>query len=270
MVQFRRSKKVGPFRFTLSNRGISTSAGAGPLRISRGADGKYRRTVRVPGTGLYDTKVIGGQSHTTSRQRAQLAPDAGWYPDPTGGPGRKYWDGVLWHDAVPATAGTATTGKRGGTTKVVMAVAAVLLGLVAVGKLTESHNTNTGTSRQSSPVSAPASAAPDVVDITARGSAIIPGMQFPPGSTGSASGDGSAEIWQTPLLNSNLTELIRSQLPIAASMGGLAWCSEGRDPVTQQVTWTWGGYPEPTTMVTVIPGRGEVTISRDTNPADTC
>lgn len=60
MVGFRKSKKVGPFRFTLSKRGISTSAGAGPLRVTRGADGKYRRTVRVPGTGLYDTKVIGG------------------------------------------------------------------------------------------------------------------------------------------------------------------------------------------------------------------
>ena len=58
MVPFRKSKKFGPFRFTLSNRGLSTSAGAGPLRFGRGADGKVRRTIRVPGVGLYDTKVI--------------------------------------------------------------------------------------------------------------------------------------------------------------------------------------------------------------------
>lgn len=58
MVQFRKSKKVGPFRFTLSNRGLSSSVGAGPLRVSRGADGKVRRT--ISGGGFYDTKVIGG------------------------------------------------------------------------------------------------------------------------------------------------------------------------------------------------------------------
>jgi hypothetical protein len=39
-------------------RGLSTSVGAGPLRLSRGADGKVRRTIRVPGTGIYDTNVI--------------------------------------------------------------------------------------------------------------------------------------------------------------------------------------------------------------------
>lgn len=58
---FRKSKSFGPLRFTLTQNGISTSAGAGPLRVSRGADGKYRRTTRIPGTGLYNTEVIGGQ-----------------------------------------------------------------------------------------------------------------------------------------------------------------------------------------------------------------
>lgn len=60
MVQFRKSKKSGPFRFTLSQRGIGTSVGGGPFRLSLGADGRARRTVRVPGVGLYDTKTIGG------------------------------------------------------------------------------------------------------------------------------------------------------------------------------------------------------------------
>lgn len=26
----------------------------------------------------------------------------GWYPDPAGGPGQRYWDGVAWRDAAPA------------------------------------------------------------------------------------------------------------------------------------------------------------------------
>lgn len=67
MVQFRRSKKIGPFRLTVSKSGLGTSAGAGPLRISRGADGKIRRTIRLPGTGISDTKVMGGHK---SAQRA--------------------------------------------------------------------------------------------------------------------------------------------------------------------------------------------------------
>jgi hypothetical protein len=56
-THFRKSKKVGPVRFTLSERGLSTSVGAGPFRISRGVDGRTRRTVRIPGTGLYDTRT---------------------------------------------------------------------------------------------------------------------------------------------------------------------------------------------------------------------
>ena len=68
MVQYRKSKKVGPFRLTVSQRGISTSVGAGPLRVSRGADGRVRRTIRVPGTGIYDTKVVG-----TTRQARPAA-----------------------------------------------------------------------------------------------------------------------------------------------------------------------------------------------------
>ena len=42
-MSYRRSKKVGPLRFTVSQRGISTSIGGGPLRITHGADGKVRR-----------------------------------------------------------------------------------------------------------------------------------------------------------------------------------------------------------------------------------
>ncbi|WP_082958589.1 DUF4236 domain-containing protein [Mycobacterium sp. E3198] len=51
MVQYRESKKVGPVRFTASNRGISASVGSGPFRGTRRADGLYQRMVRVPGSG---------------------------------------------------------------------------------------------------------------------------------------------------------------------------------------------------------------------------
>jgi len=44
-LTFRRSKSFGPVRLTLSKRGLGVSAGAGGLRIGRGASG--RRTVSV-------------------------------------------------------------------------------------------------------------------------------------------------------------------------------------------------------------------------------
>ncbi len=73
-LQFRKSKAIGPLRLTLTNRGLSTSVGAGPLRVSRGADGEVRRTVRAPGVGLYDTKVVGEPSRRTSDRSAATAP----------------------------------------------------------------------------------------------------------------------------------------------------------------------------------------------------
>jgi membrane protein implicated in regulation of membrane protease activity len=57
--QYRKSKKVGPFRFTASKRGISSSVGFGGYRVTRRADGSYQRTVRTPGTGIYNTSRIG-------------------------------------------------------------------------------------------------------------------------------------------------------------------------------------------------------------------
>jgi hypothetical protein len=63
-IQFRRRKSLGPLRFSLSQRGLSTSIGGGPFRLLYGADGKVRRTIRAPGLGIWDTKVIG----TTGRR----------------------------------------------------------------------------------------------------------------------------------------------------------------------------------------------------------
>lgn len=68
MVKFRRAKKFGPARITISNRGLGISAGSGPVRVGLGADGKVRRTVRIPGTGISSTKVI---SENGKKQRAQ-------------------------------------------------------------------------------------------------------------------------------------------------------------------------------------------------------
>lgn len=72
--QFRKTKTFGPIRLSASKRGLGVSGGAGPLRVSRGADGKLRRTVRIPGTGLYDTQVIGSGTSADPAPPSQPAP----------------------------------------------------------------------------------------------------------------------------------------------------------------------------------------------------
>lgn len=117
MVRYRRSKKMGPFRITMSSRGISTSVGAGPFRITKGADGKVRRTIRVLGTGIYDTRVVSPAPPKSAGRKGQQnpmppvpypppqLPPAGWYADPSGEASLRYWDGRQWTsatDTIPA------------------------------------------------------------------------------------------------------------------------------------------------------------------------
>lgn len=59
MVQFRKSKQAGLFRVTATKKGLGMSVGKGPLRVSVSADGTVRRTISAPGTGVYDTRVVG-------------------------------------------------------------------------------------------------------------------------------------------------------------------------------------------------------------------
>lgn len=67
---FRKSAKFGPVRVTASKRGLGYSVGAGPVRLTRGASGRVTRTVRVPGTGIYDrTTISPGKRRSTTRPR---------------------------------------------------------------------------------------------------------------------------------------------------------------------------------------------------------
>ncbi len=66
---FRRSRKVGPFRFTLSKSGLSTSVGGKGLRVSSGPRGVY---VTSSAGGFYYRQRLGGGE--PPRQPAQAAP----------------------------------------------------------------------------------------------------------------------------------------------------------------------------------------------------
>lgn len=50
--RYRKSVNVGPFRFTASKSGISTSFGGKGARITKMANGRTRTTFSVPGTGI--------------------------------------------------------------------------------------------------------------------------------------------------------------------------------------------------------------------------
>jgi hypothetical protein len=65
MVRLRKSTSFGPFRVTASKSGLSLSGGVRGARASVNTKGRVRRTVGIPGTGVYDTKQIG-----TSRRRS--------------------------------------------------------------------------------------------------------------------------------------------------------------------------------------------------------
>ncbi len=54
-------RKYGPVRVTVSKTGFGYSAGGGPLRVTKRADGRVTRTVRIPGTGISDTRVVGAR-----------------------------------------------------------------------------------------------------------------------------------------------------------------------------------------------------------------
>jgi len=66
MVNFRKSKKIGGVRFTVSKSGFSASTGVPGLRASVNSKGDVRRTVGLPGTGIYDTKVVGKLSRSAT------------------------------------------------------------------------------------------------------------------------------------------------------------------------------------------------------------
>ena len=55
---YRKSKKVGPFRFTVSKSGISTSVGGKGYRVTRKTNGRIQTTTSIPGTGIRYTKQI--------------------------------------------------------------------------------------------------------------------------------------------------------------------------------------------------------------------
>lgn len=109
--RFRKSKKVGPFRINMSQKGIGWSVGVKGLRYTKKAGGGSRVTASIPGTGISyvtDSKKPSRQSRpeiTAPDQKLldQASPDAGRNYDPSPAPGgagsgggKRPGHGCLW------------------------------------------------------------------------------------------------------------------------------------------------------------------------------
>jgi hypothetical protein len=128
---FRRSKSFGPFRFTVSKRGLSTSVGAKGLRLTKGPSGTHatasagglRYRTRLDAPAKSSVRSQPPRRTTTPRAPKALpatdrplpppsagapaAVPAGWYPDPFHHADVRYWDGHAWTDR----GGTVQTGR---------------------------------------------------------------------------------------------------------------------------------------------------------------
>lgn len=70
----RRSIGLGKlFRINVSKNGLGFSLGVPGYRISIGSDKKIRKTISIPGTGIYNTQVIGDLSNNNSFKDHQVA-----------------------------------------------------------------------------------------------------------------------------------------------------------------------------------------------------
>lgn len=58
--RFRKSRSLGQHgKVNLTKKGVGFSFGIPGLRLSLGPDGRIRRTIGIPGTGLYCIDIIG-------------------------------------------------------------------------------------------------------------------------------------------------------------------------------------------------------------------
>lgn len=73
-LRFRRSAKFGPFRLTATKSGLAASVGAPGARVSVNTKGQVRRTVGIPGSGLYDTELVNPRGPRAAQAPADSRP----------------------------------------------------------------------------------------------------------------------------------------------------------------------------------------------------
>jgi Protein of unknown function (DUF2510) len=151
----------------------------------------------------------------------------GWYPDPTGGPGQRYYDGSRWTEH----SNTDPVQPRSGIPNWVWAAVAVGLSLiVAIVVAVVVFTSGPPMPSDSDASSTASSAAP------AR-SALMPELQLPQGAT--KRDYASQEVFDVSQPFAETVDELRPQLPIGRAYDGLAWCAE-TDTGDESTTWSWG------------------------------
>lgn len=151
----------------------------------------------------------------------------GWYPDPEGGPSRRYFDGTQWTAHVEV-ADTPRPRRLPGWGWALIGVGAVLLVMCAVVGVRAVNRT------------VPRADPGIRTTAIAAHSAIMPDLTFPEGTTRLGGvPTGPNEFWDVPAAYSDAVAALRRELPVGKSYDGLRWCAEEtwNDELT---VWSWG------------------------------
>ncbi|MEO3758101.1 DUF2510 domain-containing protein [Mycobacterium sp. B14F4] len=146
----------------------------------------------------------------------------GWYPEPSGEPSLRYYDGSRW------TERTSPRPNRGTPKWVWAAVAAGVCVVLAVVVGVLVFNSGPPMPEDRAPASPSASPAR---------STLIPELQLPEGTT--KRDYKSQEVFDVTRPFADTVDALRSQLPIGRVYDGLAWCAES-DTGEESTTWSWG------------------------------
>ena len=171
----------------------------------------------------------------------------GWYPDPSGAPGKRYFDGRDWTVYLADPRGTTHApvapwpSRRRIPTWCWIAVVVVLMVIVAVigNRLASSGNQQVASPSTTSPaLAAPSSTQPPSVGPP---HSKLVRISLPRGSTPTGANTvRGLEMWHVPLRVPETVANLRPQLPINAPYDRLAWCAESIVLGADITRWSWG------------------------------
>jgi len=171
----------------------------------------------------------------------------GWYPDASGAPGKRYFDGRDWtvYLADPPDAPRAPIAQWPSRRKIpiwcwiaIVVMLLVIVAIVGIRLASSGKQQGISPSTTSSPVAAPPSTpSPSATPPHSK----LVHMTLPVGST--PTGDQTVpglEMWHVPLRVPDTVAKLRAQLPIKSPYERLPWCAESTVLSADITRWSWG------------------------------
>lgn len=196
-------------------------------------------------------------------------PPPGWYPNPAGAGGYRYWDGHNWGQVAPQPAPVLPQQfpippprKSGNTAWVLGGFFLFLIVVLIAGVSMDGRGKRSESSASSSETS---HAADFHLDTQSR----VINLSFPTGSSVQRGEDN--EVWRVPESVDYELASLKGTLPIGKPLNGIAWCESKTDAAHNRTEWIWangtewinvavGNYYPP---MSTVPGYGsEVMIAR--------